>query len=339
MKIDAKTDFINYLNFAIEKLYKQGVGIKYEKITDNNTYEEIWEMFNDVKDKLDRKDKRVLQQKFSAYIQSMNNTTKDKKEDDDVELDNFIERLTKEYQQNNDINAPLQFFNKDNVLVNKEKLEEKRKYTISKNNNKKKRSKKLRDILIVLLAAGTLLVAKEVCYNNNRQVIDEIDNPNTISDELEQNEYKIIHYTIQSGDFSKEIVAEKLGINSSDFDIDYDFSKAMEGDKVELKVYDIDFANEWIYENEPALLQPSFTYEIVSGENSIESVAEDMMSAYPILKDYYNGKTGGLINDLIAQNKSVESIGRFQAGTVRLQINASQKLLDSYGYDNLGKIR
>ena len=302
-------------------------------LNEYSSFDEVSKVFEKLLKVVDQETKRKIQFEYKLYAisaqrQNSNESYNEYSSRDLAGIINDYEIINKPLEKKEE---PL---NLDALMVNKSRFDERKKFRVQKE-YKKKQTKKLKKLIVVLIALGIITGTSiySVVQNESKEAIVPTSTIDVIDD---TGEYNLVHYVVQPGDYSKEIIAKKLGTTPDQIEMVGDFTKVA-GTTIEIKIYDRDAADNYIYNFEPTV-DVSYDYHIDRGTSSLIDVASDMMSENPLLEEYYSDyekPANRLALDLASQNKGViSSVSNFTDGDVTLTIKITEKMADDYGINS-----
>ena len=242
----------------------------------------------------------------------------------DNEKANIIDRSLYLYNDSRKTNIPHKF----------ESREQARKYKATK-------QRILAGILAAILFFSAAYGISQIASNNDSSISSsDSSNLPDEGDEIDTSNIAMtIQYKIRYGDYTKERIAEGIGVDADAIQVSEGLSKIKEGDIVNVTLYGeeaVEKGQEYQYKNSPASSEniPLFDCFVEQGEDSMVDVAREMFDEYEILEAYYGGNPNALARDLLAQNPDkVNENGRFLPGRYSVKPkNMTQQMIDMYGY-------
>ncbi len=302
-----------------------------------STFEEISAAFEELRKVVDLSTRRKLQLEYKMYVATVQeknkyeNTTKLTGRDLASLINDFDNEPVKKYGDSNKMES-------DKII----KLPSAINGFAPQRDNKKKNTDGLHETLptgkklkIAIAALGILVViATYSGINIHKNDVKTVE-PTSVSDVAsDYGEYDLVEYEIQNGDFSKEIIAKKLGTTPDQIEIVGELSKQA-GDIAQIKVFDRIAADDYNYTHKP-VVDVEYDYYITPGTNSLIIVAAEMMAEHPLLEEYYfsyDNPTNKLASDLASQSQNkgvISSVSQFREGNISIKLKITKAMADAY---------
>ena len=309
-------------------------GIEYN-LNKNSTFEEISEAFEELRKIVDSTTRRKLQVEYRIYATSVQYEKQNEKPQtmssrDLVELINDFDNQPKRYEDVKSKESDKIIKLPNRSFAPQRDYEERQTKDL---NYALYNSKKLRKSLAIL---GILLtVAIYSGINVYQKHVKEVEPTTVVDVASDYGEYDLVEYEIQNGDFSKEIIAKKLGTTPDQIEIVGELSKQA-GDIATLKVFDRLAADNYNYDHKPEV-SVEYDYYIAPGTSSLINVAAEMMAEHPLLEEYYfnyENPTNKLARDLASQSQNkgvITDTSTFREGNISIKLHITKAMADAYG--------
>ena len=337
------------------------VGVKYD-LNENSSFSEVRAAFEEIINKVDEQTKRKLQLDYMVYVAvvqyNKNNNVSKEKSGKEVAADLkgvFDDTLTS-LNLNEKIEPPKpslrqrgidEDFKEDYKILSKNK----RTYVLDQEQRKTKEVKKTKNLnnnlkkhLVKIVIAGLVVAAAtgfmQTHFNKpvdsaieNTSIVQQMSNEEA-TDTQTVDEPEMLPYVLQYGDYSKDKIANRLGIDSNDLEIVGEFSKTA-GDTITIKILDQKAAENYKYYNVPSV-NVEYDYHIERGTSSLIMVAAEMMAEKPLLEEYYwsyDNPANQLALDLASQpqNKDIiKSTSLFTDGDISIKLKITEDMANKY---------